>query len=307
MPSSCFGLIGTITYDVITHEKGTTHEGLGGILHQAAVLCGLGQEVILYANLGRELEPEVRDLTSKWKSFSREGINLVSGPGNRVFLHYPLQGERVEVLKAVVPPVAPDRVVNDLPHLDFLVMVLNSGFDMTLNDWRLVKKNAVCPIWVDIHSLLLEKKIGGPRNYVAVADWQDWIMGIDYLQANQAEVAALLGGPGRILTRTNLEKFGRKVCEMGLKAAFLTMGPEGVLVVDKKTARHMAAFEAKSVIDSTGCGDVFCAGAALFLSRGFDPFESALFGMRIATAVAGFSGISPIYKRIGAFADLSVR
>jgi sugar/nucleoside kinase (ribokinase family) len=307
MPGSCFGLIGTVTYDVITNEKGTTHEGLGGILHQAAVLCGLGQEVILYTNLGRELEPEVRELTEKWESFGREGISLVPGPGNRVFLHYPLQGERVEVLKAVVPPIAPDRILNDLPHLDFLVMVLNSGFDMRLEDWRIVKENAVCPIWMDIHSLLLEKKIGCSRNYVAVADWRDWVQGIDYLQANQAEVAAMQGSPGKILRRADLEKFGREICDMGLKAVFLTMGPEGALVIDNKSARHMAAIGAKSVIDSTGCGDAFCAGTALFLSRAFDPFESALFGMRIATAVAGFSGISPIYNRIAAFAEPPVR
>ena len=48
---SRFGLIGTITYDVITIEGKTIHEGLGGILYQAAVLCGLGCEVNLYTNL----------------------------------------------------------------------------------------------------------------------------------------------------------------------------------------------------------------------------------------------------------------
>ena len=84
---SCFGLIGTITYDVISNEEGKIHEGLGGVLHQAAVLCGLEKKVNLYTNLGRELDAEVRELTKKWPTFRREGIRVVSGPGHRVFLH----------------------------------------------------------------------------------------------------------------------------------------------------------------------------------------------------------------------------
>ena len=82
----CFGLIGTITYDVISNAEETIHEGLGGILHQAAFLCALGQEVSLYTNLGRELGTKVQELTKEWKTLRREGISTVSGPGNRVFL-----------------------------------------------------------------------------------------------------------------------------------------------------------------------------------------------------------------------------
>jgi sugar/nucleoside kinase (ribokinase family) len=293
---SCFGLIGTITYDVISNEEGKIHEGLGGVLHQAAVLCGLEQQVNLYTNLGRELEAEVQELTKEWPTFYREGIHVVSGPGHRVFLYYPHQGERIEVLETEVPPVIPDRILQDLPRLDFLLMVLNSGFDMTLRDWQRVKENAVCPIWLDIHSLPLEKKIGRPRKYVLVRDWKDWVEGIDYLQANKTEVAALLGCPGKNPTREDLASFGVMVCEMGLKAVFITLGAEGALVVGKKGPRDMAAIEGKSVVDTTGCGDVFCAGTAVSLSKGHDPYESALYGMEIASATARLSGISQIFK-----------
>lgn len=296
-----FGLIGTITYDVISNEEGTVHEGLGGILHQAAVLCGLAQEVNLYTNLGRELETDVRELTKDWKTLRREGISTVSGPGNRVFLHYPRRGERVEVLKTVVPPIIPDRIMNDLPKLDFLVMVLNSGFDMVLGDWQRVKKNAGCPIWLDVHSLLLEKKIGRPREYVPVRRWRDWTEGTDYVQANKAEVAALLGRPGEDPTRAELESLGVQACELGSKAVFITLGAEGALVLTKKRSRIMTAVKGKSAVDATGCGDVFCAATVFSISEGRDPFESALYGMRIASAFAGLSGISEIYSLLPFF------
>jgi sugar/nucleoside kinase (ribokinase family) len=293
---SRFGLIGTITYDVITSERKTVHEGLGGILHQTAVLCGLGYEVNLYTNLGQELETEVRRLTEEWKTLNAAGINMVSGPGNRVFLDYTPGRERIEVLKSIVPPIDSGRIIDDLPQLDFLVMVFNSGFDMERDEWERVKKKATCPIWMDIHSLLLEKKLNRPRAYVTLEDWKDWVVGIDYLQANSAEAAALLGCPhGKNLTLAELESFGAVALEMGIKAVFLTRGEEGLLLVEKEGSRSIAAIEGNSVVDTTGCGDVLCAGAAVCLSEGGDPYDSASYGMRIASAAVSLCGVPPIY------------
>lgn len=295
---SRFGLIGTITYDVITIEGKTIHEGLGGILYQAAVLCGLGYEVNLYTNLGRGLETEVQELIKEWRTLDKGSIDMVSGPGNRVFLDYRSGRERIEVLKSVVPPISRDRILKDLPQLDFLVMVLNSGFDMESDEWERVKKKATCPIWLDIHSLPLEKKIGSPREYVSVRDWKDWVEGIDFLQANRAEVAALLGCPGKNLDLAELESFGAMVFKLGVKTIFVTLGEEGVLLMDEKESRSIGAIEGNSVVDSTGCGDVFCGGAAVYLSEGCDPFESAVYGMRIASAAVSTSGVSPMFKRM---------
>ena len=111
---SRFGLIGAITHDVISAEGKTIHEGLGGILYQAAVLCGLGYHVNLYANLGRGLEEEVHELVKEWGTLNAKGIKMVSGSGNRVSLDYPSGKERIEVLKSVVPPIRSDRVLKDL-------------------------------------------------------------------------------------------------------------------------------------------------------------------------------------------------
>ena len=292
---SRFGLIGTITYDVITAEGKTVHEGLGGILYQAALLCGLGYHVNLYTNLGRSLETEVRRLTKEWKTLNTEGVSIVPGPGNRVFLDYPSGGERIEVLRSVVPSIDPVRILEGLSQLDFLVMVLNSGYDIRLSDWKMVKKKAACPVWLDIHSLLLERKIGRPRQYMTVQKWKEWVEGIDYLQANRAEVAALRGYPGEDPSHEDLESFGAEVLKLGVKAVFLTLGGAGVLLVEKAGSQRIPVEEGHTVKDSTGCGDVFCAGAAACLSRGQDPFESAQKGMRIASEAVSLCGVAPIF------------
>jgi hypothetical protein len=60
------GLIGTITSDHITHDPGRSYHGIGGILYQAAVLCGFHEEVFLYSNCGSELKSNVKALIEGW-------------------------------------------------------------------------------------------------------------------------------------------------------------------------------------------------------------------------------------------------
>jgi hypothetical protein len=122
-----FGLVGTITQDVITQASGRVLSGLGGVLYQAAGLCGLGLDVALYSHVSRDLLPQVKSLIDRWPTCDSVGIGIVPGPGNRVFLHYPEEGERVEVLESHVPPLQPDRLLNDLPRIRFLILVINSG------------------------------------------------------------------------------------------------------------------------------------------------------------------------------------
>jgi hypothetical protein len=292
---SRFGLVGTITYDVITHETGAGFRGLGGVLHQAAVLCGLNQDVFLYTNLGEELSDEFSDTIKNWKTLHTQGINRVLGPGNRVFLHYPQRGERVEVLKSVVPPLSPRRILHDIKDLDFLVLVMNSGFDLKNADWRKISRQAVCPLWVDIHSLLLEKKLNSPRRYISFPDWREWTGGVHYFQANRAEVASILGHPGKDLPQTDLRRFGKMALETGVRALFITLGEEGALVMTENQARTIALKNKTPVVDSTGCGDVFCSGTAAKLIEDSDPFDAAQYGLQLASAAAGVAGIKATY------------
>lgn len=299
---SRFGLIGTITYDVITHETGTGFRGVGGVLHQAAVLCGLSEEVFLYTNLGEELSDEFNETIKKWKILHRQGINFVPGAGNRVFLDYPRKGERLEVLKSVVPPLNPEKIIHDIKDLDFLVLVMNSGFDLEKEDWQKIRREAECPLWLDIHSLLLEKKLNSPRRYISFPNWREWTEGVHYFQANRAEVASMLGQPGADLSETDMRRFGEMALELGVHAVFMTLGEEGALVMGENQTRKIAVKNNTSVVDSTGCGDVFCAGTAAKLVEGRDPFEAARYGLQLASAAVGVTGINATYELARKFA-----
>lgn len=293
--SQRIALIGTITHDTISHESGFSHEGIGGVLYQAAVLCGLGKNVILYTNLGLRLVPRAEKIILKWSNLHQEGIQHVEGSGNRVELYYPEKGERIEVLKSVVPPVSAARILKDLPELGMLLLILNSGFDVELRDWKKIIQSASCPIWIDIHSLALAKKLQEPRKYVSLTEWEEWVEGVDYLQANKQEVASMLGFPQRLPSEEEITLFGKRVFELGVKAVFMTLGPEGGIVMTPDGLRKIASSGAERVVDTTGCGDVFCGATVSKLIDGRDPFSAASFGLELATKAVSLLGIEKTY------------
>jgi sugar/nucleoside kinase (ribokinase family) len=293
-----FGLVGTITQDVITQASGRVLTGLGGVLYQAAGLCGLGLEVALYSHVGQDILARVRLLIDRWPTCDSSGIEIVPGPGNKVLLHYPEVGERVEVLDSHVPPLRPDRLINDLLRIRFLILVLNSGFDITLQDWQGVVRQAKCPIWLDIHSLVLTPELHHPRGYRPLPEWQDWARGVSYLQANLKEVAAMLGEPERVPSRERLDHFGETALDLGLKGVFITQGSEGTAVMTPGSTKRIASPRAGVVVDTTGCGDIFCAGTAALLASGADPIEAAGFGVELASEAARVSGIEQTHNLI---------
>lgn len=290
------GLIGTITHDFISSDTGDELEGLGGILYQAAAFSGLGRECTLFTHLGKDLLPLVKRTTALWEKLDTSSWTLVPGPGNRVHLHYPEDGERREVLESVVPPLDPDPVIRNLNTLDFIVFVINSGYDISLKNWRQIVAAASCPLWLDIHSLPLSKNLGSPRTYRPTLDWTDWAADVDYVQANAAEMAAMRGRPGQVLGEDEMDELGHMALELGSRAVFVTLGHCGVRVITPKGSHAIATGGAKIVSDTTGCGDVFCAGAVSRLQDGEEPARAAAYGTRLATEAVGVVGVQQTYE-----------
>lgn len=293
-----FGLVGTITQDTITQASGRVLSGLGGILYQAAGLSGLGQNIALYTNVSQDLLPRVQSLIGRWPGCDSAGIEAVSGPGNKVVLHYPETGERVEVLESHVPPLRPDKLLNELPRLDFLVLVLNSGFDISLSDWRRVVGRARCPVWLDIHSLVLTLELHTARRYRPLPEWRDWAAGVNYLQANLKEIASMLGEPESRPRPDELAAFGERAFRLGVQGLFITLGSEGVLVLMPGASRKVASPASGRVLDTTGCGDVFCAGTVALLAAGRPLPEAAVFGVELASEAARISGVEQTFDLI---------
>jgi len=295
------GLIGTVTKDYITFESRSIPNriGMGGILYQAAALCGMGHQVQLITQIGEELLPEFNNITHKWKNLITDSLYTVPGPGNQVHLFYPISGERKEVLVSYVPPLTSGQIIPFLTGLDMLVLVINSGFDISLKDWKDSLKKAACPVWMDVHSLVLAKKIGAHREYIAFSEWQDWVEGAAYLQANKKEVSAALGNPKKTFGEQELLSFGSAAFNRKVSAVFVTLGKDGVMFLTPGHSRKIRSSSDVKVLDTTGCGDVFCAAAVDSLLNNNDFAAAAKAGVKLAVKAAETAGVEEIYNLAG--------
>ncbi len=298
MKKPLFGLIGTISRDDITCADGRRLHQLGGILYQAAALCALGEKTIVFANLADGLAAEVKPVLEGWPTLDRRGLTPVPGPGNWVNLVYPPRGERREVLQSAVPELDAEKIVRKLRRLDFLVMVVNSGFDISLASWRKVVEAAACPVWFDVHSLTLAPTVGAERVYRPIPDWKDWARGATYLQANRQEIACMLGRPDEEPAAESIARLCGEALDLGLEAVFVTLGKEGGLVATRRGSPRIGIRDDRSVVDTTGCGDIFAAATASRLARGEDPVSAAAFGLDLASRAAYSAGVSEAYELV---------
>ncbi|MCR8725552.1 ribokinase [Frigidibacter sp. ROC022] len=117
-----------------------------------------------------------------------------------------------------------------------------------------------------------------PEGFLALCDW---------VTPNETEAEALTGIA--VTDLASAEAAARALIGQGAGGAVMTLGAQGVLLVDASGARHIPAFSAGAVADTTGAGDAFNGSFALALAEGRPPAEAARFGC----AAAGISVTRP--------------
>jgi len=80
---------------------------------------------------------------------------------------------------------------------------------------------------------------------------------------------------------SNYIPFLKEVSNKGPEVVGVKLGERGVLVYDKnvQAAWHVPAYVEGSLVDVTGCGDVFCGGFLASYVRNRDSFVSAILGI----------------------------
>jgi sugar/nucleoside kinase (ribokinase family) len=195
----------------------------------------------------------------------------------------------------------PEPILADPARLGFLIAVLNSGFDIDLAAWRKLVTSVECPIWLDIHSLALSRALKSPRTYQPLPEWKEWAADVTYLQANAIEIACMLGDPHKPCTEADQEELGRAAFALGVKALFVTAGQKGVRILTPEHSWWVSTQSVDTVADTTGCGDVFCAGTVAKLVGGYDLKAAAAFGVKLATAAVEIAGIAETFRLANAW------
>lgn len=105
----------------------------------------------------------------------------------------------------------------------------------------------------------------------------------------------MLGRPEMHVTAADIDLVCREALDVGLKAVFVTLGKEGGLAVTSDRSERIGLTDSGRPVDTTGCGDVFCAAAASRLVHGADPIAAASFGIRLASRAAFSAGVRETY------------
>lgn len=105
----------------------------------------------------------------------------------------------------------------------------------------------------------------------------DILSKVDFLLPNQSELALISG-------EQELSRAIDNMRELAFGAMVVTMGGEGVLVVDATSEIQIPALDVR-VVDTTAAGDAFAGAFAVALTEGYGLFDAARWGI-IAGAIA---------------------
>ncbi|XRQ13706.1 carbohydrate kinase family protein [Actinomadura welshii] len=101
---------------------------------------------------------------------------------------------------------------------------------------------------------------------------------VDHFLPNEEQAAAMTG-------HDDPEKAARALLGNGPRTVVVTLGGEGSLVATAGGAQRLPALPV-DVVDTTGCGDAYCAGFITGVAQGRDVLEAARWGTAAAATVA---------------------
>jgi ribokinase len=129
----------------------------------------------------------------------------------------------------------------------------------------------------------------------------DLLRGLDLLIVNEIEASALFGQ--HVETRDDAAAAGGAALEIGVRAAVVTLGAAGAVLVN---ASGVSAIDAIPVdaVDATAAGDAFVGAAAVALAHGANLRSAARMGAAAGAAAATHTGAQSSLPRPDDVLDL---
>lgn len=277
------GVIGSFVWDVIhgRDPRSAPVEEWGGITYALSAFDAAlpsDWEVVPLARVGYDLHPRAREYLRTLRRLARDAEPIeVPQRNNRVELRYLSSERRSEVLTGGVPPWPWLGLKPLLRDLDALYVNLISGFELELETAQLIRRHFAGPIYLDLHSLVLDVQPDGLRTPHPLPNAASWLACADLVQMNEDEAAMLAPDPMALAATALTQHVSALVVTLGARGAVYFAAPgfdrlddwqrrgAGTSVLGAVRTALVAAERADVKGDDgdpTGCGDVF--GATLF-------------------------------------------
>ena len=117
----------------------------------------------------------------------------------------------------------------------------------------------------------------------------------DICVPNKAEIATIIGQP--VNSEQDVMHAAALLRDRGVKRVALTMGDDGVLLIDESGSSHIPATKVEA-IDTTGAGDAFTGAMAVGLAEGLSLKEAAQHAGVVAALSVTRAGTQPSFPTL---------
>ena len=181
----------------------------------------------------------------------------------------------------------------NLNRFDGILINMISGFDISLDQLKHLRKNYDGLIYFDVHTFSRGLDENGHRNFRRIEDFNEWSQCIDILQANESELLTLSD-------KKEEAAIVDKLFSCGIKQIIITRAERGATVFYKEQNSvkriHKDALKT-NVVNKVGCGDVF--GAVYF--HNYIRNKNVILALEQANL---FAGIATTYSEAKDFLNL---
>jgi sugar/nucleoside kinase (ribokinase family) len=284
-------VIGTINKDTIIFPDGKKTESFGGILYNILALSYLGRgdvEIYPVCNLGYDVYNQVISLLKNCHNVKLSGIKKVNCKNNHAFLSITPDNQKQEILRNRVPPLNFSQIK---PFLKSNAMLVNfiSGFDISLDTLRKMRKNTDALVFMDVHSLTLGGDDSRKRFFRAPRNWREWIKQADMVQINIPELKEL--SKRNLKSLQEIKESGKHILDLGPQVVLVTQGENGALMILNNQVRRFKGSNVRKFKDATGCGDVFSAGFLICYLHTKNLMKAVNFANYVAGEKCRISGV----------------
>lgn len=272
--------IGHITLDKVITTKNTVYMPGGTSFYCSHAINQFNDiDYTLVASLAESELPVIEKLRSN-------GIHVDVVPSkNSLYFENSYsenQDERTQRVLAKGDPFRLEQLKDINAKIYLLGALLADDFPLEIIE-HLSKKGMIA---VDSQGYLREVR----EKKVYAVDWADKEKALKYvhtLKVNEIELKALTG-------TSDVIAGGQQLFDLGVKEILITLGSFGSVIYDGHTYYKIPAYEAREIVDATGCGDTYIIGYLYQRLKGADIADAGKFAAAMATLK--IEGIGPFCK-----------
>ena len=162
---------------------------------------------------------------------------------------------------------------------DGILINMITGFDISLDQLKNIRKSYTGLIFMDVHTLCRGLDENLKREFRLIPNFNEWASSVDILQANENEIKTLS-------LQTDEREIAKEILNYGIKIFIVTKGNLGARIYTLKNNEIISIFKSALKIESknmVGTGDVF--GAVFFYN--YIKTKDASSSLGLANTAAG--------------------